>query len=61
MCGCATATRRRRQARNGFKHIAKKQRSLYRVRDVAASARRQRLLVEKERMMQQRKGRSKKA
>ncbi len=59
MCVAQTCKRRRRQAANGYKHIDPKRRPLYKHRDVTAQIKRLARLVEKEKMMQQRKGKKK--
>jgi hypothetical protein len=58
----ATAKRRRRQALNGYRHLARigrgnNNRSIIRKPDAAKAARRQQQLVERQREMMQRKGR----
>lgn len=55
MSVCSTAKRRRRQANNGYRHLAKKQRPKYKVRDVNVSKRRLQRLIETERRISQRK------
>ncbi len=56
----ATAKRRRRQAANGMKHLAKLGRPIYKKKSAAKSAARLRRLIDAEKQRQVRKGASKK-
>ena len=56
MCVCATAKRRRKQAANGFKHLDKKSRPIYKKRSKEASAARLARLIAEERARTVRKG-----
>lgn len=56
----ATAKRRRKQAANGYKHISKLGRPVYKKRSKETSARRLARLIAGERARQQRKNQSKK-
>jgi hypothetical protein len=60
MCVAATARRRRAQASNHYRHIAPLRRPKFKLRDVDTSTKRLKRLVEKQKMMQQRKAFSKK-
>lgn len=51
--------RRARQAKMGFKNLARRQRPNYRVRDLASSVRHEMNLREKAKSMQARKGKKK--
>lgn len=50
------AKRRRRQAKNGFKHLCEQERPKYNKRDARTSAQRLQAQIEKQKLMQQRKG-----
>lgn len=60
MCACATAKRRRSQARNGNRHLAKLGRPVYKKTDTVSAARRLRAAIEKQKLIALRKGMSKK-
>lgn len=55
MCVAATARRRRRQAVNKYRHVAKLGRPVYRVPDTTKAARRLQELIRSERERQSRK------
>lgn len=55
-----TSGRRHKQALNGFKHLAPRQRPNYKRRDTAAAAKHEAELRRREREREQRKGASKK-
>jgi hypothetical protein len=59
MCIAATARRRRRQAMNNYRHLSKMKRPRFKKRAAEVSDRRQRMLMEKQKAMQMRKGSSK--
>lgn len=54
MCVTATAKRRRRQAKQGYNHLAKKQRPIYRARSAEKATERLRRTLEAERARKQR-------
>jgi len=56
MSAAQQAKARRRQARNGFKHLAERQRPKYKVRDALASARRLQQQIETERRIKMKLG-----
>lgn len=56
MCTASTAKRRRRQARNGYKHIAPLRRPIFRVKDASKRAQRLAAVIAGERARAQRKG-----
>jgi hypothetical protein len=56
MCTASTAKRRRKQARNGYKHIAPLRRPIYHARSADKAARRLAALVAGERARMQRRG-----
>lgn len=60
MCTCRTATRRRAQAKNKYRHIAKLRRPKYAMSEAHISARRLQKVVEKQKAIAMRKGMSKK-
>ncbi len=53
MSVCSTAKRRRAQAKNGYRHLAPKQRPVYKKMDNETSARRLRRLIDTERRIKQ--------
>lgn len=57
----AAAKRRRRQAANGYRHLAKIGRPIYKKKSAAKMARRLRQAIEKQRLIAARKGASKAA
>lgn len=59
-CVTATAKRRRRQAANGYAHLAKHQRPVYKKVSASKSMRRLMKVVEKQKLIAQRKGSGKK-
>jgi hypothetical protein len=52
----ATAKRRRRQAKNGYKHLAKLGRPVYKKVSASKALRRLMRVIEKQKMIAQRKG-----
>lgn len=56
MCVCATARRRRKQAVNGYRHIAPMRRPRFKLRSASMAAKRLAAIVARERERQQRKG-----
>lgn len=55
MCTASTAKRRRRQAKNNYKHLPPRQRPHYVKRDASVSQKRLQRLIETERRMKQKK------
>lgn len=55
-CVCATAKRRRSQARNGYRHLHKTQRPVYSKVDKETSQKRLRRLIETERRIKTKGG-----
>jgi len=59
-CAAATARRRRKQAVNGYKHMAPMRRPHYKVRSKDTASRREAFMRERRLMMEARKGQRKK-
>lgn len=58
MCTASTAKRKRRQARNGYKHLGPLKRPIFHKPSEAKARRRLRQVIEKQKQMASRKGQS---